>query len=722
MAASDERPPVSRREFLAASLVAASASGLPGCTPRPLVVRGACHHDCPDTCAWLVTVANGKVVRFEGDPHHPLTRGELCPRMSGYPDDVTFNPDRILHPLRRTGKKGEGRFERVSWDVALGEVADRLKKIVAEHGPTAVLPYSYAGTEGLVQMDALSSRFFARLGASRLERNVCGSAGYEGVAATIGTGLGMLPQDAAWSRLVVVWGANPAVTNAHGWPFVLEAKKKGARLVVIDPLRSRTAEQADWHVRPRPGTDAALALGMMHVIVRDSLHDADYVERYTLGFDRLKPRLAEYPPERVARITGLPASEIEELGRAYATTRPAAIRTLIGMEHHANGAMAFRTIACLPALIGAWRERGGGLLHLTFNLFDGVLNRTDFDVADRIEDKTIRSINMVQIGRALTDPKLDPPLRALVVYNSNPAVIAPSQNLVLEGLRREDLLTVVVEQLLTDTARFADYVFPATSQLEHLDLLTSWGQDFLSLNQPAVPPRGEAVPNSEFFRRLSRRMGFSEPYLYESDEELVKTLLRSQHAYLGGVTYEQLRERGWVRLALPEPWLPFAKGGFPTPSGKCEFFSKSLEARGVDPLPAHVPLPDDARQQPRARTFPLALLTSKSTLHFNNSSHGGEPRQRKAEGEPRLQIHAEDATPRNIRDGDPVRAFNDRGSVRMRARVGDGTRPGVVSLPHGFWPSLLPGGSSGNALTPDGLSDLGGGGDFLDARVEVERA
>jgi anaerobic selenocysteine-containing dehydrogenase len=329
---------------------------------------------------------------------------------------------------------------------------------------------------------------------------------------------------------------------------------------------------------------------------------------------------------------------------------------------------------------------------------------------------------MVQIGRALTDPKLDPPIRALVVYNSNPAVIAPSQSLVFEGLRREDLLTVVVEQFLTDTARFADYVFPATSQLEHLDLLTSWGQDFLSLNQPALPPRGEAVPNSEFFRRLSGRMGWSEPWLYESDEDLVKTLLRSKHPHLGGVTYEELRERGWVRLALPEPWLPFAMGGFPTPSGKCEFFSKSLEARGVDPLPTYVPLPDDARKQPRARTFPLALLTTKSTQHFNNSSHGGEPRQRKAEGEPRLQIHAEDATLRGIRDRDPVRAFNDRGSVRMRARVGDGTRPGVVSLPHGFWPSLLPGGSSGNALIPDGLSDLGGGGDFLDARVEVERA
>jgi len=731
MAANDERPPVTRREFLdqtlsgtatlgLSSLLAASASLAPGCAARARVVRGACHHDCPDTCAWLTTVEKGKVVRFEGDPDHPLTRGQLCPRMSDYPNDVTFNPDRLLYPRRRNGKKGEGRFERVSWDEALGEVAVRLQKVIAEHGPTAVLPYSYAGTEGKIQGESLAGRFFARMGASRLERNICGSAGYEGVKATLGTGMGMLPSDAAHSRLILVWGANPALTNVHGWPFVLEARKKGARLVVIDPLRSRTAEQADLHLRPLPGTDAALALGMMHVIVREGLHDADYVERYTLGFDRLKPRLLEYPPERVARITGLSAGEIEDLARAYAKTKPAAIRTLIGLEHHATGAMTFRTIACLPALVGAWRERGGGLLHLTFNLFDGVLNERDFDVASRIEDKSIRSINMVQLGKALTDPKLAPPIRALFVYNSNPGTIAPNQNLAYAGLEREDLLTVVVEQFLTDSARFADYVFPATSQLEHLDLLTSWGHEYLSLNLPAVPPRGEAVPNTEFFRRLARRLGWSEPYLYESDEEMVRTLLRSKHPYLGGITYEQLRERGWLRLALPEPWLPFAKGNFPTRSGKCEFYSEALSAQGMDPLPVYVPVAAGARGGAAAGAYPLALLTSKSTLHFNNSSHGSEPRQRKAEGDPRLQIHAQDAAPRKIRDGDLVRIFNDQGSVRMRARVQDGTRPGVVSLPHGFWASLLPGGSSGNALTPDGLSDLGGGADFLDARVDVE--
>jgi anaerobic selenocysteine-containing dehydrogenase len=712
--------PVTRRKFLAvSSAVVAEASLGPGCASRRTVVRGACHHDCPDGCSWLTTVEGGRVVAFEGDPRHPFTRGRLCARMSGYPDDVVFSPDRILYPLRRAGRKGEGRFERVSWDEALKEVAGRLKKLIEEHGATAVLPYSYAGTEGYIQGRSLSDRFFVRMGASRLQRDVCGSAAHAGLTATMGTSTGILPSDLAHSRFILVWGANPAVSNEHGWDFALEAKKKGARIVVVDPLRSSTAEEADLHLRPLPGTDAALALGMMHVIVREKLHDADYVSRFTVGFPALAARLREYPPERVAALTGLTSGEITDLARAYATTRPAALRLMIGMEHHGNGANTFRTLACLPALVGAWRERGGGIVEFTAELFDGVLNESAFGVG-RSEDPKIRSFNMVRVGRALTDATLDPPLRALVVYNSNPAVIAPNQNLVLEGLRREDLFTVVVEQQLTDTARHADYVFPATTELEHLDLFTSWGQEYVSLNLPALPPRGEARTNTEFFRALARRMGYTEPWLHESDEEMVKGLLDSRHPYLGGVTYAQLRERGWVRLALPEPWLPFANGGFKTPSGKCELYSRALAAQGLDPLPGYVPLSDD-RPASGSALYPLALLTSKSTRHFNNSSHGGEARQRKAEGEPRLQMHAGDAASRQVRDGDTVRVFNHRGSMTLRARVRDGARQGVVSLPQGFWPSLLPGGSSANALTPDGLSDQGGGGDFHDARVEVER-
>jgi anaerobic selenocysteine-containing dehydrogenase len=717
--AGDGRSRVDRRTFLAVTTAAVAEASLgAGCAARR-TVRGACHHDCADGCSWLTTVEDGRVVRFAGDPGHPFTRGRLCARMSGYPEDLVFSPSRLLHPLRRTGKKGEARFERVSWDEALEEVAGRLKAIVAEHGPTAVIPYSYAGTEGLVQGRALSDRFFVRMGASRLQRDVCGSAAHAGLSATLGTSTACLPADLAHSRLILVWGGNPAVSNEHGWDFALEAKRRGARLVVIDPLRSRTAEQADLHLRPLPGTDAALALGMMHVIVRDGLHDADYVGRHTLGFEPLAARLREYPPERVAALTGLAGDGIVDLARSYARTRPAAIRLMIGMEHHANGANTFRTIACLPALTGSWRERGGGLVEFADGLFDGVLNERGYDVG-RAEDPKVRSFNMVQIGRALTDPALAPPLKALVVYNSNPAVIAPNQNLVRRGLSREDLLTVVVEQQLTDTARFADYVFPATTELEHLDLFRSWGQEYLALNQPALPPRGEARPNSEFFRGLARRMGYTEAWLYESDEQIVRGLLDSRHPYLAGITYDQLRERGWLRLALPEPYLPFADGGFKTPSGKCEFVSKAFADAGLDPLPGHVPLPEDAA--PTGRRYPLALLTSKATRHFNNSSHAGEARQRRAEGEPLLQMHASDAAARQVRDGDTVRVFNHRGSMTLRARVRDGTRAGVVSLPQGYWPSLLPGGCSANALTPDGVSDQGGGGDFHDARVEVERA
>ena len=719
--AEDGRSSVTRRTFLTvSSALAVQASLGTGCSTRRTVVRGACHHDCADGCSWLTTVEDGRVVRFEGDPDHPFTRGRLCARMSGYPDDVVFSPDRVLHPLRRTGKKGEGRFERVSWDDALAEVAGRLQKIVAAHGPAAVLPYSYAGTEGKIQGESLAGRFFARLGASRLQRDVCGSAAHHGLSTTIGTSTGILPSDLAHSRFILVWGANPAVSNEHGWDFALEAKKKGARIVVVDPLRSRTAEQADLHLRPLPGTDAALALGMMHVIVRDGLQDADYVKRHTVGFDPLVARLREYPPDRVAAITGLAPGEIVDLATAYAKTRPAAIRLMIGMEHHGNGANTFRTLACLPALVGAWRERGGGIVEFTGGLFEGVLNRRAFDVG-REEDPKLRSINMVQIGKALTDRTLEPPLRALLVYNSNPATIAPNQNLVLEGLRREDLLTVVLEQQLTDTARHADYVFPATTELEHLDLFTSWGQEYLALNQPALAPRGEARTNTDFFRGLGRRMGYTEPWLYESDEEMVKGLLDSQHPYLGGVTYAQLRERGFVRLALPEPWMPFADGRFQTPSGKCELYSEALATQGLDPLPAYVALAEDDPPPGGGRRYPLALITSKATLHFNNSSHAGEARQRRAEGEPLLQMHAKDAAARQIRDADAVRVFNRRGSMTLRAQVQDGTRQGVVSLPQGFWASLLPAGSSANALTPDGLSDHGGGGDFHDARVEVER-
>jgi anaerobic selenocysteine-containing dehydrogenase len=680
----------------------------------PVVIRGGCPHDCPDTCAWQVTVDNGIAVKLVGDDAHPITRGGLCAKVNPFLERV-YSPERVHYPLRRSGAKGTGAFERVSWDEALDEIASRLAAIV-DDDPTAIMPFSYLGAMGLVQGSSLDRRFFARIGATRLVRAVCGGAGGAGVSVVNGASLGMLPQDLDKSRFIIIWGGNPIVTNLHLWPVIRKAKANGATVVVIDPVRTRTAAAADWHIQPRPGTDAALALGMMRVIVDEGLHDADYIERHTVGFDALRERRADYPPERVAEITGIPASEIARLARAYATTRPAAIRLLIGLEHHANGAATYQAISCLPAITGAWRDHGGGLAYFTAELHFTALN-ADAVTMPELEDQAIRELNMVQIGRILTDDTLDPPIRALVVYGSNPMATMPNQGLVAEGLRRDDLFTVVHEQFLTDTARYADYVLPATTQIEQHDLMWSWGHAYLTLNQPAIAPVGEAVSTTELFRRLAARLGMSEPYLFTSDEELIRLALDSDHPWLAGITWERLREEGWARLNIPEPWVPYAEGGFPSPSGKAELFSQTRADAGLDPLPVYVPAVNGA-----ADAYPLTLLTGKSALHFLNSSYANLPRHLKAEGEPRLLIHPDDAQPRRIADGDLVDVRNERGCLRLRASVAEGILPGVVAMPSGWWPSLSPGGASANLLTPDGLSDAGGGGDFHDARVEVEKA
>ena len=684
------------------------------------LVRGACPHDCPDTCAWQVTVEAGRAMELRGDREHPFTRGGLCSKVNHYIERA-YSPERLLYPLKRVGPKGSGRFERVAWGEALDVIAGQLRDIVSRDGATAVLPYSYLGTQGLIQCNAMSQRFFNRLGATRLQRSICGGAGTAGIVATNGISLGIMPEDVVRSRFIVLWGTNTVITNLHLWHFVKEAQRHGAKVVCIDPVKTRTAEMADWHIRPLPGTDAALALGMMHVIVRDGLYDADYVDSHTAGFEQLRPRLAEYPPERVAKITGLSASEIVDLAQAYATTRPAVIRLLIGMEHRSRGAMTYRTIACLPALVGAWRERGGGLLSITGRLRMLGLNLPAVEMP-QLENSAIRSINMVQLGRALTDPELTPPIRALIVYNSNPAAIAPNQNLVLQGLRREDLFSVVIEQFMTDTARHADYILPATTQLEHLDLFWSWGHAYLTLNQPAIEPVGEALPNTEIFRRLAHRMGFSDACLQESDEDMVRAALTSTHSYAQGITYERLKQDGWARLNIPEDFRPFANGGFATVSGKCEFYSEGLASQGLDPLPSYIPAREGPQGAGEARSrYPLSLTTAKSALHFLNSSYANLPRHLEAEGEPLLDLHPHDAIARNISNGDLVRAHNARGELRMRVRVGDGVVPGMIAVPSGWWASLSPNGSSANALTADGLSDMGGGGDFHDTLVEVEK-
>jgi anaerobic selenocysteine-containing dehydrogenase len=532
----------------------------------------------------------------------------------------------------------------------------------------------------------------------------------------MGGGPGFLPEELVHSRHIILWGTNTISTNLHLWPFIREAKQQGATVVVIDPSKTRTAAAADRHIRPMPGTDAALAMGMMHVIVDEALHDKDYLDRYSVGFEYLSERLPEYTPERVEEITRVDADEIRDLARAYATTRPSAIRMLVGMEHHANGAAAYRAVSCLPAVIGAWRERGGGLSHMTFHLFEDIDWSCGIGVPS---DPDVRSVNMVQVGRALTDPDMDPPVRALVVYNSYPAAIAPNQNAVLEGLRREDLFTVVLEHVMTDTALHADYVLPATTEVEHLDVLWSWGQTYLTYNDRAIDPVGEALPNTEIFRRLAASMAFDDPAFRVSDEQLVDNAL----APLGPERADELRERGWLRLDTEEHVLPYAEGGFGTPSGKCELYSERLAAAGMDPLPGFEPAAESPAGDPElARRYPLALLTSKGAHHFLNSSYGNVERALKAEKTPVLDLHPDDAAPRGIADGNTVRVFNDRGSVELPARVGDKVRSGVAAMPSGWWASRSPSGSSANALTPDGLSDMGGGGDFHSALVQVEKA
>jgi anaerobic selenocysteine-containing dehydrogenase len=707
----------SRREFIRTGVAAATTLAAAACA-RPVgsttnTTRGVCYHDCPESCPWIVTTEKGKAVELTGDPANPYTQGKLCNKMDGFLTDVVYNPERVLYPLKRVGDKGEAKFERVGWDEALDDVAARLRRIVDEYGADAILPYKFAGTMGLVQGWSLDQSFFARLGASKLGHTICGSTAGSGISVTLGSSTGLLPEDLRHSRLIVMWGGNPVVSNPHGWTLVERARAAGARLVVIDPLRSPTAARADLHLRPRPGTDAALALGLMHVIVREGWHDTVYLERHTVGFDQLAQRLEDYPVDRVAGITGVDADAIVALAESYATTRPAAIQLHVGMEKHRHGGSAYRAIACLPAVVGAWREPGGGLLYNTGRYFDESINWAA--VTSGGDGTSTRTINMVQLGRALTDASLAPPLQSLIVYDSNPATIAPNQNLVLQGLRRPELFTVVLEHFITDTARYADYVFPATTQAEHLDLIVPYGTRYLALNRPAIEPLGEALPNTEFFRRLANRLGFTEDYLYSSDEHLIRLALGSDHPYLKGISFERLWEEGWAPLDLPGG-APFAEGGFPTPSGKCELLSEAQAAQGLDPLPAYVA---DARDDD-AQIYPLRFMSPKWSRYFINSSHANQPRLENPAGAPRLRIHPGDARRRGIAEGDRVKVFNKRGALTLTAELTDAMQPDIVVMLHGWWGSRI-GASTANALTPDDIADLGGGSMLHDTWVQVKK-
>jgi len=554
-----------------------------------VLVRTACPHDCPDTCAMLVTVEDGVAKRIQGDPSMPFTDGTLCTKVAHYLER-TYSPERLRHPLKRVGRKGEGRFARVSWDEALDEIAARLKALAAED-PQTILPCSYAGTMGMVQWSSMDRRFFHKLGASVLARTLCSTAGKVGIKATLGGSLGMDPERFDEARLILLWGANPIVSNLHLWSRVQAAKRRGAKVIAIDPYRSLSAEKCTEHVALMPGSDGALALGMMHVLIRDDLIDRDYIDRYTVGYEPLRERvLKEYSPERVAAICGIPAETVVRLARDYGTTRPAAIRLNYGMQRHAGGGIAARTIACLPALVGAWRDAAGGLVLTTADFYR--FDHAALERPDLLAGRKPRVINHVALGDALTAAR--PPVRAVVVYNNNPVAVCPDSRKVIAGFSREDLFTVVIDHFQTDTADYADFVLPATTQLEHVDVHKSYGHLYALANNAAIAPLGEALPNSEIFRRLAARMGFSEPCFRDSDEEICRTALN------GGMSWERLKEQGWQRLDLPPRFAPFAQGGFRTPSGKCELYSEWLEKQGIDPLPFYNPPAEVADERPRA--------------------------------------------------------------------------------------------------------------------------
>ncbi len=684
--------------------------------PQRHVVRGACPHDCPDTCALLTTVEGGRAIEVRGAPDHPPTHGTLCTKVARYLER-TYSDQRVLHPMKRVGRKGEGRFERITWDEALATIADRFRAIAASpDGPQAILPYSYAGTMGLLQGSSMDRRFFHRLGASLLDRTICASAGKAGWAATIGASIGTDVEQFEHSRLILIWGSNPVVSNLHFWSRAQEAKRRGAKLIAIDPYRSATAEKCHEHIALMPGTDAALALGMMHVLIDEHLIDRAYIDAHTQGYAGLAARAAEYPPARVAAICGIDAATVTRLARDYGTIRPAAIRLNYGMQRHAGGGNAIRAVACLPALIGSWRDAAGGALLSssgTYPVDVAALERPD------LIRGTPRTINMSAIGDALHDAA--PPIRAVMVYNSNPVAVAPDSARVAAGFAREDLFCVVHEIFQTDTADYADILLPATTQLEQTDIHSSYGHLYAMANNAAIAPLGEAKPNTEVFRLLAARMGFTEACFGDSDDAMARVAFNAAHPRAAGLDWERMKAEGWQRLGVPQAHAPFAHGNFPTPSGKCEFHSPALAAQGHDPLPAFVPPRESAASNPAlAARFPLAFI-SPPARNFLNSSFANLPRFVAEERAPRLDIHPDDAAPRGIATGDTVRIGNDRGSYTASARVGDRTRPGVVVAPSIWWKKLSPDGANANEVTSQALTDLGRAATFYDCLVEVRR-
>jgi anaerobic selenocysteine-containing dehydrogenase len=714
------------------------------------IIKGACPHDCPDTCALEYHVRDGKLIDVKGALSHSVTAGVLCTKVAKYPLR-TYHPTRVKTPLKRIGKKGEGKFAPISWDEALTTIASNFKAIITNDGADAILPYSYAGNMGLLQYASMDRRFFHAIGASQLDRTICSSAGAAGLAITLGSRLGTDVEAFAHSELIILWGTNPITSNLHLWSRCQEAKRRGAKLIAIDPYKSLSAEKCHQWLPIKPGTDAALALAMMHVLIRDDLLDRDYIVNYTHGFDALKTRVADWCPVRASKICGISVDDIEALAKAYGSTKKAAIRLNYGMQRHGGGGMAVRTVLCLPALTGAWREASGGALLSTSGAYpinSAHLERPD--LMPKREGKLPRMINMCELGDALVpsprgggpergavqssvvgesntlSPNPSPSgggeqvIKSLFVYNANPATIAPDGNKVLAGLAREDLFTVVSDIFITDTARYADIVLPATTSPEHDDINRSYGHYDIVLNRRAIDPVGESLPNTEMFRRLAKAMALTDPCFDETDESMIRAGFDWNHKTLAGQSFDTLERDGFLRLNYPKKdgfITPFMNGGFGTPSGKCEFYSETLAQRGLDPLPTYTP-PHEYDDEALAAQFPLALNTPPAR-NFMNSTFANIEELAKPHGPPTVQLHSSDAASRGIANGATVKVFNHRGTMKLAAKITDDTREGVATILWGHWRNHP--GTEGfvNDLTSQALTDLGGGATFYDCRVEI---
>ena len=723
------------------------------------IVHAACPHDCPDACGVLITVEDGRATRIQGDPGHPVTRGFLCAKVAKYLDRV-YSRDRVLYPMRRVAAKGltaeqrsfalgqlgaagptqENAWQRITWDEALDEIGSRFHAIISEFGSEAILPYSYGGTLGALNGGSMDRRFFQRLGASELERTICSSAGEAGLESVMGVKLGTEPEQFIHSRYIIAWASNIHGNNVHLWPFIVEARRRGAKLVVIDPYRTQTASCADWYLPINPGTDAALALAMMNVIITEGLHDADYVAKYTLGFDQLCEKVKVYPPERAAQWTGIAAEDIRKLAREYATVRPSVIRVNYGVQRSEGGGTATRAITMLPCIIGSLKEVGGGIHLSTSGAFD--LNKEALrrpDLKPEGSERPPRVVNMVRLGEALNALN-DPPVKALFVYNSNPAAVCPNHNEVVRGLKRSDLFTVVHEQFFTDTTDYADIVLPATTFFEHKDLQAAYGHYYLQVSDQAIEPLGECRANVEVFRALAGRMGFKDACFGDSVDEMIDGALASKNPWLEGVNRERLEREGQVRLnfsasgsrlaasgaalrsedeVASAPFVPFANGNFRTPSGKAELYSEAMKALGLDPVAEFIP-PAESRHGKQAAALPLELLARK-TDNFLNSTFSNLPSVQEMEETNLLEMHSSDARARGIADGETVRVYNRRGEIFLKARVDGAVQPGVVSASLN-WAKLGPGFRNVNVLTSEKLSDLGNSATFYSVLVEVELA